>query len=142
MLDYDDEGYGRLRGYYTRPYLVRYSAAGYAYKDIMGLGSGHLNLEDRFSFRLTNLDDDVCTEDEYQQRDTIWLAGNDRAYVLFAEFLLNIGRSEGKHDIYSIEGTSEMDGILGLWSAEAEFVLPGSPYWNKNQLSVVTENQS
>ncbi len=144
MLEYNYRDYNDNSGwrgfYFPRPYLVRYR--GWPIEEPVTFWGQNLHMEDRLTFRLTNLEDAVATEEDYEQRDTIWLDGNDRAYASFAEFLLNIGRPEEPHGMYRIEGVGDAGTFLGLWSAEARFILPGHSYWREDQWSSVNKHQA
>lgn len=125
--NYKEDGW---RGFYWgKPYRVRYHAA--SYEDTVAWWDPDLdlNMDDRLSLRLTNVNDSVSTEEEYEQRDAIWLHGNDRALTLLADFLLNIGRPQVPDAMFTVEGSGEAGGYLGTWSAEARFILPGHNYW-------------
>jgi hypothetical protein len=124
--------------YKARPYAVRYEAKKYEHAGATPIGYGFpLAMEDRIRFRFTNLEDRVSTDDEYQNRDTIWLGGSDRAYALLASILLDIGRPEEQVGMYPLDASGEEGAFLGLWSAETRFILPGSSYWRPDKWSEV-----
>jgi hypothetical protein len=122
--------------YKARPYAVRYEAKPFEHAGATPIGHGYpLTMEDRISFRLTNMEDRVSTDAEYESRDTIWLHGSDRAYALLASILLDIGRPEEQVGMYALDSSGEEGAFLGLWSAETRFILPSSGYWRADKWS-------
>ena len=125
MLEYSYETF-EAGGLYVQPFRMSYTAGPLDFK--MGWGLPEL---DRIRFRLTNLQDEVHTEGEYQARDAVWLDGNERSYAWLAWYLLDIGRPEEKQGMYRLEGSGQEGGDVGGWSAEARLILPGHIYWRE-----------
>lgn len=66
-----------------------------------------------------------------QRYGTIHGFGSDRGAILLAQLLLDIGLSEADDSIYDLEGEAGNRGC-GPLSAEARFILPGSPAWDES----------
>jgi len=80
-------------------------------------------------FGLTNLEDFVATEEQYENRDTVRLFGTDAGSARFAELLLNASLPESNGVEYDLESESGYRGV-GVSSAEVRLILPGHVYWD------------
>lgn len=112
-------------GYHTQPFAFSYWP-GQASKHPWV----HLNL-DRFDLpelRLTNLDDCLIKEEDWERRDTVWGMGSGKGSVILAELLLNINRPEAKQEEFHLECEAGFRGVASL-SAEVSLWLPGSFGW-------------
>ncbi len=77
---------------------------------------------------LSNADDSVGpTEEDWEKRDTIWMAASQGMFRL-AELLLNAGCSWNEVREYALEGDAGYRGV-GPMSAELRIFLPGSHGW-------------
>ncbi len=81
-------------------------------------------------FGLTNLDECVVTEDDWQQRDTLMGFGSDQGSVRLAELFLNISRPAELRDEFELEGELGFRGVAP-GSAEVRLWLPGSFDWRE-----------
>lgn len=126
MIEYVHSSEDKITpGYHTQPFAFSYWP-GQASKHPWV----HLNL-DRFDLpelRLTNLDDCLIQEEDWERRDTVWSMGSGKGSVLFAELLLNISRPEAKLDEFHLECEAGFRGVASL-SAEISLWLPGSFGW-------------
>lgn len=116
-------------GYLTRPYTFTYSPSDnerYPWNASTWIWRcpPHLPV-----FVITNMDDAVYTDEDWERRDTVRGCGNDTASVLFAELLLNAGCPENAATEYTLEGEGGVRGV-GEQSAEMHIFLPGSLGWN------------
>lgn len=80
------------------------------------------------TFKLTNRNDLVVTEEDRANRDTLIGFGDDDASVLLAELLLRFGSPQNEAREIVLEGEGGFRGV-GRFSAEASFHLPGSLAW-------------
>ena len=80
------------------------------------------------TFRLTNDADMVVSEDDFQQRDTIFGFGNDVAIIRLASLLLNLGQSVSADAEVDLEGELGYRGVAP-GSVEVQLVLPGTFRW-------------
>jgi hypothetical protein len=94
----------------------------------------HLDSFNLPTFRLTNLKEFVVTDQDWVQRDTVIGFGNDDASVRLAELLLRFGSPQNETNEVVLEGEGGFRGV-GRFSAEASFLLPGSPAWLPSTLS-------
>lgn len=114
-----------LPGYTTRPY-----AFNYAPQTIQKYPWRTQNIEpsDLPCFLLTNSEQNVITDQDWESRDTILGFGTDVASVRFAELLLNLSSPQNTNDEYVLEGEGAYRGV-GIHSAEARLFLPGHLAW-------------
>lgn len=114
-----------ISGYHTRPHLFRYfpkAVDKYPWVD--------LNLA-RYEFplfRLTNINDWLSQDEDWECRDTIIGLGGDRGSARFAELMLDTSRPDGEYDEIHLECDAGFCGI-NTCSAEAHIWLPGSFGW-------------
>ncbi len=117
-------------GYVARPYSFSY----YPYDAVGYVGHlAHVPVMDLPCFWLTNQEECIVSDEEWQRRDTVKGFGTDQGSVWLAELLLNLSRSESSITGYDLEG--EMGGrrCVGIMSAEAKLFLPGSVGWDERQ---------
>ncbi len=118
-------------GYHKKPFAFQYYPA---------LTSKHpfdncIEPQNLPCFALTNLEDFVNSEDDWNNRDTVKIFGSDKGgvctdegMVLFAELLLNIALPQNEQDEYALEGENGFRGV-GINSAEVTLLLPGHIFW-------------
>ena len=116
-------------GYTTRPHRFEYSPDKTDRHPWVGLPFDPIDLP---CFWLTNKEDNIGRQEEWDNRDTIIGFGNDRASVMLAQFLLDASRPQNKLNEYEFEGDAGWRN-LGRWSAEARLWLPGSAAWNPDE---------
>lgn len=80
------------------------------------------------TFKLTNLNESVVTDQDWAQRDTVIGFGNDDASVRLADLLLKFGSPKNETKEVVLEGEGGFRGV-GRFSAEAAFYLPGNLAW-------------
>jgi hypothetical protein len=115
-------------GYSTRPYAFEYfpcAAEKHPWYHTTLAEPKH----DLPCFFLTNLDDTVVSDEQWEKRDTVRGFGSDEANVRFAELLVNASRPDSEVDEYELEGEGGFRGV-GPQSAEVMLFLPGSPGWS------------
>ncbi len=111
-------------GYHTKPFYFEYYPA---------LSWKHpfdkcINPRDLPCFSLSNMERLVCTDDEWNNRDTVRMFGNDAGMVLFAELLLNAALPQNEENEYQLEGEGGFRGV-GINSSEVTLFLPGHIFW-------------
>ena len=114
-------------GYQSRPYRYSY----YPHdtdRHPWWLAPGGVRAEDLPCFLLEARDDNA-SDQAWASRDLVRLCGSDRALVQLSELLLDAGRAENTVVQYDLEGEGGFRGV-GIHSAEAHFVLPGSIAWD------------
>ncbi|HEY3254572.1 MAG TPA: hypothetical protein VGJ91_11510 [Polyangiaceae bacterium] len=77
---------------------------------------------------LSNESECVVTEEEFRQRDTVFVESTTAGTVRLAELLLNAGCPWNKVREYELEGDAGFRGVAPL-SAELRVLLPGSDHW-------------
>lgn len=77
---------------------------------------------------LTNRDDMVITDEEFEKRDTIVGFGNDFGAVHFAALLLDIGAPENARTEIDLEGELGFRGVAP-GSVEVQLTTPGAERW-------------
>jgi hypothetical protein len=80
-------------------------------------------------FALSNAENCIATEEEWRDRDTIWIEWFSRGEFRFAELLLNAGCSWNSVREYELEGDAGFRGVAPM-SAEVRIFLPGSDAWS------------
>ncbi len=80
---------------------------------------------------LSNLEDLVCTDAEWQARDTVFIESSYTGTVRLAELLLNAGCSWNDVLEYDLEGDAGFRGVARM-SAELRIILPGSFSWGSH----------
>jgi hypothetical protein len=130
ILDFDYHGSrdSRYPGYHTRPYQFQYAPS------VMGRhpwSHEHPDPRDLPCFWLTNEDDLVVDEDQWEQRDIIKGLGTDEGTVRCADLLLNMSNPHSAETEYVLEGDAGFRGV-GQLSAEVAFLLPGSFGWQSD----------
>lgn len=118
-----------VSSYITRPYRFEYFPDKTDRHPWVGLPIDRFDLP---SFWLTNKEDNIGRQEEWNNRDTIIGFGNDRASVMLAQFLLDASRPQNKLNEYEFESDAGWRS-LGRWSAEARLWLPGSAAWNPDE---------
>jgi hypothetical protein len=108
-------------GYISCPYAVRYVPATVETHPWASLLLAPAELP---CFWLTNREDDVETDDEWRERNTILGFGSDHGSARLAELLLNIGAPDSPATAYVLEGEGGARGV-GLHSAEARLSIEG-----------------
>jgi len=78
---------------------------------------------------LTNKEECLVTEEEWENRDTLIITGSDLGMILLAELLLNISNPKQENNEFDLECENGFRGI-GPGSVEVKFWLPGSIGWN------------
>lgn len=124
--NYKDRGWGDI--YCTQPYCLDYYADSYGPPRYPAHSP---EVEDRLGFRLTNLEDEVFTEEQYQDRDTLWTTTNDRGNIAFAELLLDAGRPKERMGMYRLEDSGGVSSKLGYQSPEIRLILPSANWWKE-----------
>jgi hypothetical protein len=112
-------------GYHTRPHLLRYFPKPpdkHPWVDI------NLSRHELPQFRLTNLKDFLCGNEDFDSRDTVIGFGSDRGCANFAELLLNINGPDNKLDEFHLECDAGFCGV-NTCSAEVRIWLPNSFGW-------------
>lgn len=82
-------------------------------------------------FEFTNEDNCIATDEEWANRDTIYLSGTLAGTVRFAELLLNAGWQENTQLEIDLECEAGFRGVAP-GSSEMKLVLPGSFPWPYN----------
>jgi hypothetical protein len=78
---------------------------------------------------LSNADDCVGpTEDQWRERDSVWICSSIPGTFRLAELLLNAGCSWNRVREYALEGDAGYRGVAPM-SAELRIFLPGSDGW-------------
>jgi hypothetical protein len=84
-------------------------------------------------FALTNADNSIVgTDDDWRNRDTVWITRFSRGEFRFAELLLDAGCSWNPIREYELEGDAGFRGVAPM-SAELRIFLPGSFGWHWNE---------
>ena len=78
---------------------------------------------------LTDHNEDVFTDAEWQTRDTVVGFGGLEGTARFARLLLDVGHLDATRDEYVLEGEAGVRGV-GPCSAELMLWLPGSIGWD------------
>jgi hypothetical protein len=78
---------------------------------------------------LTNEEDLVVSNEQWQSRDSIRGLGTDRGFVRFADLCLNAGCPWNEVREFELEGEPGFRGVAPT-SAEVRIFLPGSDHWN------------
>lgn len=127
IIDFDSPDIDNLRlGYNTQPLGFIY----YAHLTEKHPFDRCVLPEDLPCFELSNSKDVYCTDEDWQQRDTVTISGCDTGLAAFAELLLNISVPHSELDEIQLEGESGFRGV-GISSAEVRLWLPGSFGWMK-----------
>lgn len=104
--------------------------------------SNGISVWDLPRFNLSNRKGGSITEDDWKNRDTVYGLGNDRAALMFAEMLLNIGRPQSRLNEAVLESERGYRGV-GPASVEVSLHLPGGfgwfAEWWKNKRATVSE---
>jgi hypothetical protein len=77
---------------------------------------------------LSNAEELITTDEQWQERDTIFEESSVHGRVLLAELLLNAGCPENQVREFDLEGDAGVRGVAPM-SAELKIVLPGSEVW-------------
>ncbi|HKQ71399.1 MAG TPA: hypothetical protein VJT73_18775 [Polyangiaceae bacterium] len=77
---------------------------------------------------LSNESETVLTDEEWRQRDTVFIESTTVGTVRLAELLLNASCSWNKVREYELEGDAGFRGVAPM-SAELRLLLPGSDHW-------------
>lgn len=77
---------------------------------------------------LSNETECVVSDEEWRQRDTVFIESTTAGTVRLAELLLNAGCSWNKVREYELEGDAGFRGVAPM-SAELRLLLPGSDHW-------------
>jgi hypothetical protein len=111
-------------GYWTKPFYFHY------YPKLMQKHPFDECIEPQHlpCFSLTNTEDFQNSDDDWKNRDTVRIFGNDAGMVRFAELLLNVALPQNEQDEYALEGEGGFRGV-GIHSAEATLLLPGHFFW-------------
>jgi hypothetical protein len=78
---------------------------------------------------LSSLDENPTSVQDWEARDTVFVASSTEGTVRFAELLLNAGCSWNVVREFELEGDAGFRGVAPL-SAELRIALPGSPLWS------------
>jgi len=77
---------------------------------------------------LSNETESVLSDEEWRQRDTVFIESSSAGTVRLAELLLNAGCSWNQVREYELEGDAGFRGVAPM-SAELRLLLPGSDHW-------------
>jgi len=77
---------------------------------------------------LSNTNETILSDEEWRQRDTVFIESTTAGTVRLAELLLNAGCSWNKVREYELEGDAGFRGVAPM-SAELRLLLPGSDHW-------------
>lgn len=78
---------------------------------------------------LSNKTETVLSDDEWRQRDTVFVESTTLGTVRLAELFLNAGCSWNKVREYELEGDAGFRGVAPM-SAELRLLLPGGDHWS------------
>ena len=113
-------------GYYARPYKFKYYPQNILKKHPF---VDYLNNSDLPLFNLTNEQNCIAADEDWNNRDTVRCAGLDVGNILFAELLLNLSRPNEKLNEIILEGELGYRSV-GAGSAEVSLYLPESLGWD------------
>jgi hypothetical protein len=77
---------------------------------------------------LSNEAECMVSDDEWRQRDTVFIESTTAGTVRLAELLLNASCPWNKVREYELEGDAGFRGVAPM-SAELRLLLPGSDHW-------------
>jgi len=86
------------------------------------------DLSDLPLLALSNETESIQSDDDWRQRDTVFVESSTAGTVRLAELLLNAGCSWNKVREYELEGDAGFRGVAPM-SAELRLLLPGSEDW-------------
>lgn len=125
IIDFDSPDIdGLMVGYTTQPLGFNY----YAHLTEKHPFDSCVLPQDLPCFELSNSKNLYFTDEDWQQRDTVTISGNDTGLAAFAELLLNFSVPHSELDEIQLEGESGFRGV-GISSAEVRLWLPGSFGW-------------
>lgn len=123
VIEFEYKDYDKIYpGYSSRPYAFKYYSSEISNHPWI---NENLSLHDLPRFYLTNLIEEVYSEDDWNIRDTVLGFGNDSGSVLFAELLLNFSHPKNQMLEIELECEAGFRGV-GKESAEVRIGIPGS----------------
>lgn len=114
-----------VEGYIAKPFRFEYF-----FSEIKRFPWENLQLQsfDLPLFFLTNEDESIIKDEDWQNRDTLIITGSSSGLVRISTLLLDMSNSGQVQDEFDLENELGVAGV-GHGSAEAKFWLPGSLGW-------------